>query len=411
MIKDLALALLATGCFSEPDRPHGDGPPIVTGSVVRHKMVVGDLNNDGYDDLVMFGNDGAPSVNPTLFVFFGGESLENPDLRISVAIANKDMVVTSFEVLDASISISADGKTRGIVAMVAERDAGGTAEGNYPVFVPFDGRTAGDLIVGDATGVAISSPAPINLGYFAIFRDTQAALPAHEMLFGDNAVMYHTGAPLSPDVSDQLVGFNISDFATSVLVLPPTGAFEDLLYIGESSVARTVGDLDPSLGDTTFAGKYAMSKPVDYGDDKGREGRGRLAKDGHFYAITTRSGPYDLPVLDVPPTGDIVMYHLTPTSQVDDVAIADVGGAAALDAVALQSGTLGVYEDLELATDTATPADTIGDRDPLVGYDMLAVGNFHGDGQLEIYVASDVMPELRLACFHLAAALDPCEPE
>ena len=219
------------------------------------------------------------------------------------------------------------------------------------------------------------------------------------------------GAPLSPDVSDQLVGFNISDFATSVLVLPPTGAFEDLLYIGESSVARTVGDLDPSLGDTTFAGKYAMSKPVDYGDDKGREGRGRLAKDGHFYAITTRSGPYDLPVLDVPPTGDIVMYHLTPTSQVDDVAIADVGGAAALDAVALQSGTLGVYEDLELATDTATPADTIGDRDPLVGYDMLAVGNFHGDGQLEIYVASDVMPELRLACFHLAAALDPCEPE
>jgi hypothetical protein len=406
----LALALFVAGCFSEPSRPHGDGPPIVAGSVVRHKMVVGDLNNDGYDDLVLFGNDGAPSVNPTLFVFFGGESLENPDLRISVAIDNKDVVFTSFEVLDASISISADGKTRGIVALVAERD-GGTAEGNYPVFVPFDGRTAGDLIVGDPTGLAISSSAPENFGYFALFRDTQAALPAHEMLFGSNAVMFHTGAPLSPDVSDQLVAFNITDLARSIFVLPPTGAFEDLLFIGEQSAARTVGDLDPSLGSDQFAGKYAMSKPVDIGDDNDREGRGRLAKDGHFYAITTRSGPFDLPVLDVPPTGDMVMYHLTPTSQVDDVAIADLGGASALDVVALQSGTLGVYEDLELANDAATPAHTIGDRDPLVGYDMLAVGNFHGDGQLEIYAASDVQPELRLECFHLDAALDPCDPE
>jgi hypothetical protein len=116
-------------------------------------------------------------------------------------------------------------------------------------------------------------------------------------------------------------------------------------------------------------------------------------------------------VLDVPPTGDTVFYHLTPTSQVDDVAIADLGGGSALDVVALQSGTLGVYEDLELANDTATPAHTIGDRDPLVGYDMLAVGNFHGDGQLEIYVSSDVHPELRLECFHLDASLDPCDPE
>jgi len=407
----VAFVLCVVGCLSEPARPHGDGPPIVAGSVVRHKMVVGDLDNDGYDDLVMFGNDVAPTVNPTLFVFFGGESLENPDLRISVAIDNKDVMFTSFEVLDASISISADGKTRGIVAQVAELDAGGTAEGNYPVFVPFDGRAPGELIVGHPTGLAISSAAPDNLGYFAIIRDTQAALPAHEMLFGDNAVMFHTGAPLSPEVSNQLVGFNISDLTSSILVLPPTGAFEDLLFIGGSSAARTVGDLDPSLGGGQFAGKYAMSKRIDYGDDKAREGRGRVAKDGHFYAITTRSGPYDLPVLDVPPTGDIVMYHLTPTSQVDDVAIADVGGDSALDVVALQSGTLGVYEDLELSADTATPAHTIGDRDPLVGYDMLAVGNFHGDGQLEIYVSSDVMPELRLSCFHLDAALDPCDPE
>ena len=83
----LALVFALTGCLSEPVRPHGVGLPIVAGSVVRHKMVTGDLDNDGYDDLVLFGNNAAPQVNPTLFVFFGGETLENPDLRIPVAVS------------------------------------------------------------------------------------------------------------------------------------------------------------------------------------------------------------------------------------------------------------------------------------------------------------------------------------
>jgi hypothetical protein len=418
-MKYVALVVLAAGCFSEPDRPHGVGLPIVAGSIVRHKAVVGDLNNDGYDDLVLFGNDVALDTHPTLFVYFGGESLENPDLRIDVSVTPDDAaaVPQTFDVIDASFVASTDG-TRGIAVMTAEEvDTNGAPAGLvvYPEFVPFDGRTAGPPVHGDPINYAIETDPPSDSDYVAVMRDTEQALPAHEMLFGGRGVMFAAPAPLDISHRAQRVDFMSSEQMQGVLVLPPSDGHEDLLYIGDMNVLRTTGDRDPALGDSDVAERYPTGNKVALPESNNmRETRGRAGSDGHFWATTTTPGlnDGDVPIIDVPATGPPVVYGLTPTAQTDDVSVANVGGGDAIDLVALESGTLGVYRDLALdASGKATPAATIGNPTELQGYDILAVGNFHGTDQLEIYATSDLHPESRLVCYHLNDQLDPCADE
>jgi hypothetical protein len=200
-----------------------------------------------------------------------------------------------------------------------------------------------------------------------------------------------------------------------VLVLPPSGGHEDLLYIGDMNVLRTSGDRDPALGDSDVAERYPTGNKVALPESNNlRETRGRAGSDGHFWATTTTPGVNDgdVPIIDVPATGQPVVYGLTPTAQTDDVSVANVGGGDAIDLVALESGTLGVYRDLVLdASGKATPAATIGNPTQLQGYNILAVGNFHGTDQLEIYATSDLHPESRLVCYHLNDQLDPCADE
>ena len=132
----------------------------------------------------------------------------------------------------------------------------------------------------------------------------------------------------------------------------------------------------------------------------------------HVFVVTSVIASTDLPIIDVPPSGDPIAYQMTPTSAPDDLAIANVGGTDSIDVVALESGTLGVYRDFTLAAPGfVTPTATIGSRDELAGYDVLAVGNFHGSDQLEIYATSDLHPESRLVCYHLNDQLDPCADE
>jgi hypothetical protein len=246
-------------------------------------------------------------------------------------------------------------------------------------------------------------------------RDTEQALPAHEMLFGGRGAIFAVPAPLDTGHQPQRIDFMSSEEMQGVLVLPPNGGHEDLLYVGDKNVLRTTGDRDASLGDTDVAERYPTGNKVPLPENNNvRDVRGRAGADGHFYATTTTPGPNDgdVPIIDVPATGQPVVYGLTPTAQTDDVIVANVGGGDAIDLVVLESGTLGVYRDLELASSgTATPAATIGNPTELQDYDVLAVGNFHGSDQLEIYATSDLHPESRLVCYHLNDQLDPCADE
>ena len=393
--------LLFAGCFSEPARPHGLGAPIAANTVIRHKALVGDLNNDGYDDLVLFGDEGGPNANATLFVYFGGESLENPDVRIRVF--DEEDAGSSYDILDASISISADGTSRGIVASLRAQNP--NEQIVSPYFIPFTGRIPGTATTGHKIGAVLPSDAPESGGQSSVFRDTKASLPAHEVILGGN-VIYHEGAPLDPSLPAQTISFAVppQEELRELILLPPTGDYEDILFIGTSLACRTTGDLDANL-------VYQVGQCADIEQDMKRVARGRLAADGHFYAATTRSVEFPVPILDLPPTGDPIYYALTPTSPPSDVAIADVGGGAQIDLVVMQNSTLGVYQDLALADGTATPSTTVGLRDVLDTYDTLAIGNFHGDAKLEVYVLSDTVANSPLRCFHLDAAIDPCEEE
>jgi hypothetical protein len=349
-----------------------------------------------------------------LFIYFGGESLENPDLRIDLTVVPDDSSVTIYkwDVLYASISVSADGKTRGIAAMVyGQSTASGMFE--WPIFVPFDGRTALPAVHGDAGGYEIGSDVPVTESYLAFVRDTRQSLPAHEFVFGGLGVIFTESAPLDVDHPAQQVGFHTgAEFVHEAIELPPTGDHEDLLLVTDSAVFRTTGDIDAALSRGGDAAEYPVGAGVPIRESAHRFARGRAGADGHFYAIANSETDTEVAIIDVPATGDPVAYELTTTSSADDLAIANVGGSDAIDAVVLQSGTLGVYRDLPLTTPGAvSPAATIGSRDELAGYDILAVGNFHGSDQLEIYATSDLHPESRLVCYHLNDQLDPCADE
>ena len=93
---------------------------------------------------------------------------------------------------------------------------------------------------------------------------------------------------------------------------------------------------------------------------------------------------------------------LATNSPPDDVAFADVGGGSALDVITLEGGALGIYLDVAFANgDMATASPAFGDRSDLAGYDTLAVGNFFGDAQLEIYAINSANPAAGLQCFHV----------
>jgi hypothetical protein len=406
---------LATGCLAEPERPHGLGPPIAAGSVIRHHVAVGDLNGDGYDDLVTYGNEGAPGTNPTAFVYFGGEILQNPDLRASLALVSADPGAPPtvwYEALDGSIYASADGADHGIV-IASGQDAVLPGQPNAPAravffhYLPIVGRafgeaqrSSGELDFGDG------GYAPDESGFDMFERDTRSSLPAREIMYGRN-VIKTMAAPIDIASRDEASGWSLDagEVISSLMVLPPQNQSEDLLVVTDRAALRTTNDGIPEFTTGPHVG-------LSDGTGSARIARGRAQGD-HFYAVANSNLDPDLILLDVAGAADPVVYRLVGVGPTEDVAIADVGGDSALDVVVLDSSTLGVYRDVALADGHAVAAAMFGSRDALPGYDAIAVGNFHGDDRLEIYVINTADAAQPIYCYRLASpdTLERCASE
>ena len=217
------------GCFSEPARPHGEGAPIAAGSIVRRVSNVGDINNDGYDDLVLIGNESTPGQNPTAFIYFGGESLENPDLRGAIPIVPSPSPTVWYEAITASIYTAPNGGVPGVVVMTGQDaspkgsgDTGPTQRFVVTTFLPIENRQLGSLEQTDgALAHNIGGYAPDFALAFAVVRDTDASVPARQLVIGSTDIFLYD-APYDSTTAITTAEWSWqNDFGQTVHTLPP----------------------------------------------------------------------------------------------------------------------------------------------------------------------------------------------
>ena len=426
MIRAVTLAGLLAGCLGEPARPHGDGPPIAHGSVIRHRTAVADLNGDGYDDLAIWGNEGTPGANPTLFVYFGGETLENPDARADLTIVDQGEIAAGrrpvwYEAFIGSPYVSADGRERGLALATAQDTTTRTASPTrliYPAYVPVTGRTLGVLQPGPAITRGDGGYAPDDPSMFVVQRDTVSSLPARQLLYGDENA-HACPSPLAAasrlsDVHFELTSPGLPGYVSNAFTLPPTGESQDLLLVGTYKISRTMGDPvadNPNDSFLTMHSRDILMLPTN--DSVYARGR---QEGSHFYASVSNVRDEVITVVDVDGASDPTAVHFRATGRVDDTAVAQLGGDDRIDVAVFQNGTLGVYLDIAPGSasipEIPTPTN-FGSRDALPGYDLLAVGNFHGDARREIYAINSADPAQGILCYRVVGgdSLERCDGE
>jgi hypothetical protein len=409
-----ALALALAGCLSEPSRPHGIGPPVAPGSVLRRELVAGDVDGDGYDDIVVWGNESAPGTNPTVFVYFGGETLENPDVRLDLTTDDPDAPFRAarFEVLAVSLYTASDGSERGLGVLSAQDSDTGTRSLYLSYYQAehrgFAARVRNGVRLGAIGGFA-DRPAPV----FVSVRDPVNVPPLREYAAGDDTP-FVCGGPLEPSDPCSQAGYwnieqyeGVQHYMQHVFVLPPeAGAQSESLLLVTRARAYRIGS-DGPIYEPTSAGAMFSDGPQDRNVRGGRVG-------DHFYAITDAANASGtLSIVDVPAGGEPIAYALSSKSglQPTEIAIGDVDGNATVDVVTLEGQALALYRDVAL--DPSNSQYTlISPRTSFDNYDLLAIGNFHGDARREIYALDSGDPTQPPRCFRLTGAtLAPCTGE
>jgi hypothetical protein len=416
----VALALALAGCLSEPQRPHGIGAPIAANSILRHQVVVGDLDNDGYDDLIVWGNEVEIGANPTVFIYWGGETFENPDVRLDVTVNDPDgqyYPYAVFELTSVSLFVSADGTERGLAVVSCEQrqpEHPNPTQVQRDVYLSYyraNGRTIAPrersraVGYGDLGGyVDASSPA------FVLVRDPTVTPPLREYATGADNLWTFTG-PLEPNElsSDgywNILGNETTHFMQGVTALPPKPglASEDLLLVTEEFAYRITSD-----GPAYTSDGHPAQLP-------GRSDRSvRFGRVGdRTYAVMDTGFDFGqtVPIVETPIDGEPVVYEMTDKSahKPTDLVIGDVDGNASVDVVTLEGQVLAVYRDLALSDDSTYTL--VSSRESQGSYDLLALGNFHGDDRREVYELDSADPTQIPKCYRVdGTTLAACERE
>jgi hypothetical protein len=400
------LALAAAGCLSKPDRPSGidaqieydarPDAPLGPKFVYRRDAEVGDMDGDGFDDLIRWG-DISDGMDPRIWVFRGSATglSVTPDYEMDTHLSPN---AAWYEVLDVSVDdYDTDFAHPELVALVAEDDL--PPNGNDPVgrqlhvdvWNPVGNGTTAPIgrsgtIQHDALGGLARAPTPA----FVLERDS--AVTGAQIVFG------------GLDVAAQLVDLSSPVFGTPEQVdfQDDTGtslpfvqdAFDSPGVPDENILAADQGvawasDGDPSGAFPTYTG---LSTVFDEGQRR-RAVRAATDSDPLTIAASGEGSPF-LQIVQANAGASPSVFALTLlTEEPTDFAIGNVGGTGEIDVVALDGDRLVAYTDLGLGGGTATPTNTILGPSDFVGYNLIAIGNFSdADSGNEIYVLGDDVP-------------------
>jgi hypothetical protein len=420
VIVPLALA----ACLSKPDRPtgidgriDGDGPmqpDAATPFVVRRDIEVGDINGDGHDDLLRWGNV-VEGRQPRVWVYYGSATGLSPTPNLTVD-PSFDGTLAWYEVLDVSVDeVDPDVANFEVMVLVAEDRM--MPDGDTPqqralhvdIWSPFTNGTTSPLgrsqtIMNEQIGGLARAPTPA----FVTRRHTASGPP--EIVFGGLAVTYRL-----PDLSSSNLGppevVRCLDEGSTQLpniqdLFPAANGSEDNLIAIDHGIAwisdgEAIGSPPPAYNGFDVPLTDSVRRAVR---------RRRSPADGSQLPGLVVAGGENSPFVQIVEDqggGFPAAFALSvnPADPVDQV-IGNVGGTGQIDVVTLDDNQLRIYKDLTLNGGTATPDMIVAGPNDLVGYNLLAIGNFSdassGD---EIYVLGPAVPP---RCYVFTTAIEPC---
>lgn len=401
----IVLALAAAGCLSKPDRPSGvdaridvdarPDAPLGPKFVYRRDAEVGDMDGDGFDDLVRWG-DKSDGMDPRIWVFRGSPTglSVTPDYELDTHLSP---TAAWYEVLDVSVDdFDSDFQHPELVALVAEDDL--PPNGNDPVgrqlhvdvWNPVGNGTTAPIgrsgtIQHDQLGGLARAPTPA----FVLER-TGTSGP--QIVFGGLDVAAQLVDVVAPNYGPpEQVDFQ-DDSGSSLPFVQD--AFDSPGVPDENIVAADQGFAWASDGDPsgTFPTYTGLSTVFDEGQRR-RAVRAATGSNPLLFAASGEGSPFLQIVQDNPGAGPDVFALTLLTEEPTDFAIGNVGGTGQTDVVVLDNDTLVAYTDLGLGGGTATPTNTILGPADFVGYNLLAIGNFSdADSGNEIYVLGNDVP-------------------
>jgi hypothetical protein len=426
----LSIPALAA-CLSKPGPPAStdapsdvdarvDAPPIPDEAVFRrYAVTVADVDGDGYDDVIRWGN-ATEGASPRVWIWLGTDvpGLGAPHITLDPTF---DTGKAWYEVLDVAVDDVVDASGgREVIILTAEdgmRPQGTTPQQRQVIATIFPSPIVGDNVPrvrtapidGDIGGLA-TAPEP----QYIVGRTMDSGTDV-ELVFGGLYALWHvdalenTGSLGAPVPTDALISPGDDDLTAiqDMFAAPIFGVANVEQLVGIGAAFAWHDDGDAGAGPFTGPGQ-------DLGDGGGgpRGASEYLADSGDWFAVASLGGSNIARVVTANDAAEPEVYRLNLiTGDPTAIAMGDLNDNGLSDVVVLANSQLRVYRDLALneAAATATPAMAIAGDSGLDGYDTLAVGRFdEADGD-EIYVLGPTGTAARCYALSTPTALTPCQ--
>lgn len=419
MIRIILLTLpFVVACLDKPGRPSGgvDGPvgdddarvdAQLPDAVYRPQVAVGFVNGDGFEDLVRWGNL-SPGEDPRIWVYFGGDAgaFSAPSLALNPTLNTGR---AWYEVLSVTIDDVDPGAAGAeLVALVAEdtmTPAGDVPRGRELHVVTFNPASTEPLgrstvVTGFDVGGLASAPVPV----YIVGRNTDAT-GGREIVFGE--LVQHwlltdtTGFQLGTPSELQLFDDGGATLAN----------VQNMFDVQDAGIEHLIGvtHTEAWSSDVTYTAPNALEGTVATFTSGGRR-RIRVLQEPEFMAAATLDQTDQVEIIEdvgANAAPDLSLLTLDGGDPLDH-AFGHVGGTSSPDLLTLLDGELKIYRDLMLGGGLATPVMVFASPLSFDGYNLLAIGNFHGIGANEIYVLGDGALPPRCMTMTSSTTVEPC---